>query len=603
MKKFFLAFCTIVMVSSISKAQTANELMSSLSLRQKVAQLFVPAVGSSDEPGIMERYESYVEEGIGGVIINDGNLLPTVIRLNALQAKSKIPLLVSIDGEWGASMRFPQFPYFPRQMQLGALRDEELVYQMGHAVGRELKMIHVGANYAPVVDINVDPLNPVINTRSFGEDKEKVAAYGWAYARGMQEEGIAACLKHFPGHGDTKVDSHRGLPVLDFSRSRLDSLELYPFRYGIDKGVQMVMVGHLNVPCLDPSGTPTSVSPLVVTKLLREELGFKGVIVTDGLGMAGVREFFNGDRKKVVLNAFKAGCDMLIFSGDVKGGIDTIVTAVQNGEIAQAFLDSAVYRILSLKQSQGLLSPEYNNYVEPVGLLEAADSDSDKKLIAQISRKSLVLVHKSPKFKLLGKNSRKVAFLALGAGMEKRVIAMDEAAGYVNGELQNPNLPKKNMGGGPSAYGARRGVGASGAETLGDILNNEANADVFFLERGFTLDDLKAMRKQLKGYRTVVVGFHDTDSRPQNNYGIKDPEIYDYIGEWSSKQNLVGVYCGSPYALDVMPWYENFQAFVIAWADNKYNCTAAGEALTGRIPFEGVLPVRAGGKSVGYAAQ
>lgn len=598
MKKALFILAAVVMSVNVSASQTVDSLLSSMSLREKVAQLFVPMVGSRTDSATFARYESWVEVGVGSVIVMDGNLIHCVEALNALQAKSKIPVLVTIDGEWGASMRFPEFPYFPRQMQLGALRSDELVYKMGVAVGKELKMIHIGVNNAPDVDINVDPRNPVINTRSFGEDREKVARYGWAYAKGMQDQGVAACLKHFPGHGDTNVDSHRGLPVLEFNRARLDSLELYPFRYGIDRGVEMVMLGHLSVPALDPDGIPTSVSKLVVTDLLRNELGFDGIIATDALGMDGVEAYFNGDGPQTALAAYKAGADMLVMPNNFFGCVDIICKAIESGELPEDELDIHVRRILSLKERQGMLSEDYVRRVDTEGLLEAADSDEDKALIAEISRETVLLVHSKKEFKALGSKPGRIAYLALGAGEEKRVIAMDEAAGFIN-----PNIPKKGGKGGPSDYGARRGIGASGAGVLAETLAESVQIDTFFLHRNFNLDELKQMRKLLRRYKTVVLGFHDTDSRPQNNYGIKDQSIYDYVGKWARRQKLIGVYCGSPYALDVMPWYSDFQCFVIAWADNKYNCRAAGEALTGRIEWKGVLPVRAGGHPVGYSAK
>ena len=595
--KLLISVCALAMTIQTAGAQAVDSLLATMTLRQKVAQLFVPTVGSQENPEKVARYESWIKEGVGGMIIMDGRLVPCIDQINRLQAKAAIPMLISIDGEWGASMRFPEFPYFPRQMQLGALQDEELVYKMGIAVGKEMKLIHVGANYAPDVDINCNPANPVINTRSFGEDREKVARYGWAYARGMQEQGIAACLKHFPGHGDTSVDSHRGLPVLEFSRERLDSLELYPFRYCIDQGVQMVMLGHLSVPALDPTGIPTSISKQVVTGLLREQMGFKGLIVTDALGMDGVEAYFDGDGPQTALAAYKAGADMLVMPHDLTGCIDIICKGIESGELSEAELDEHVRRILSLKEAQGLLSPDYVNFVPLEGLVEAADSEEDKALIAEISRKTSVLVHRKWPFRRLRKCSRKVAYLALGAGEEKRVITMDEAAGFYN-----PEVPKGGKGG-PGEYSSRRGVGEPGASVFAQTLCETVKADTFFLHRNFTLDELKEMKEQMKGYKTVILGFHDTDTRPQNNYGIKDPSIYDYIGQWAKEQKLIGVYCGSPYALDVMPWYKDFKAFVIAWADNKYNCRAAAEALTGRIKWSGVLPVRAGGKRAGYKAR
>ena len=224
-----------------------------MSTREKVAQLIVSQTDSYIfSAGHALMTDTLVGiEGIGGLLVIQDSLPRYLNRMNELQQMSKIPLIVSIDGEWGPSMRFSEFPFFPQQMQLGALPSDSLIYEMGLAVAEQCKMVNIHINYAPVVDINVNPKNPVIHARSFGEDRDKVTQYGRAYMKGMQDGGIIACSKHFPGHGDTEVDSHKGLPVLPFSRERLDSLELFPFRDQIKHGVEMVMMGHLHIPALD----------------------------------------------------------------------------------------------------------------------------------------------------------------------------------------------------------------------------------------------------------------------------------------------------------------------------------------------------------------
>lgn len=604
---------SLLCVSAAGKAADVEKILAGMTTRQKVAQLIVPTVGSRASEKQLANYQMWIKEGVGGMIVMDGRLIPCIERINELQKQSSIPMVISIDGEWGASMRFPEFPYFPKQMQLGSLRKPDLVYEMGRAVGREMRLINVLVNYAPDVDININPKNPVINTRSFGEDREKVAVYGSAYARGMQDEGIIACAKHFPGHGDTQVDSHRGLPVLDFSRERLDSLELYPFQRCINDGIGMIMMGHLQVPALDPTGTVTSVSYPVVTELLKEQMGFQGLVVTDALGMDGVNDAFGGDGPQACLAAYKAGVDILLMPLNIIGCIDLMEAEYNAGRLPD--LDQRVLKVLRMKEKLGLFEEGYSPIVNTEGLVEAADSQSDKDLINEISRQSQILV-KGPKgkFRLRG---RKTAYVALGYGEEKRIIPMDEAAGFnpeADGTENNakpvkpeddPNVAKEGGKGGPQDYGARRGIGASGAEIMAATLAKDAHADCYFLPRDFTLEELQELKSQLGGYKKIVLGFHDTDSRPQNNYGIKDPAIYDFIGEWtgeSRKQKFYGVYCGSPYALDVMPWYQNFKAFIISFADNKYNCQAAADILTGKLKAQGVLPVRAGGHPAGYSA-
>ena len=264
-------------------AQDIDSLLGTLSRREKIAQLIIEAIDSKEDPALRARQEQWIREGLGGLIVMDDGLVDNIQMVNELQALARIPMIVSIDGEWGAAMRYYEYAAFPRAMQLGALGDETLVEQAGRVIGEELHALKIFVNYAPVIDINNNPKNPVINTRSFGEDREKVARLGAAYVRGMQSAGVWGSAKHFPGHGDTDVDSHKGLPVLTFNRSRLDSLELYPYRRLIDEGVAMIMVGHLSIPALDSTGTPASISKPIVTGLLRNELGYNGIIITDAL--------------------------------------------------------------------------------------------------------------------------------------------------------------------------------------------------------------------------------------------------------------------------------------------------------------------------------
>ena len=573
--------CSSALYGAGAASPRVEKLLSGLSTRQKVAQLFVMSVDSHEgNAALRAKQMEYVKEGVGGLIVMDGSLMPFARTLNELQEMAAIPLMVALDGEWGVSMRFPEFPYFPRQMQLGALSSPELVYEMGRVVAKEMKLVKLGVNYAPDVDINCNPKNPVINARSFGEDREKVARYGWAYAKGMQDEGVSACAKHFPGHGDTQVDSHRGMPVLDFSLARLDSLEMYPFRHLVSNGVDMVMLAHMSVPALDPTGTPTSVSKPVID-ILRKQMGFDGLVVTDALGMDGVSEFFNNDGPRVCLAAYEAGADVLLMAINYKECINLIVSKIESGELPMEELDAKVRRVLSQKERQGLLDPLYNPMINIETLEDDMKRLGEKELIQKMSDNTVLCAHRDGQTLLKGK----VAYLALGAGEEKRVPNMDD----------DIYKPREGEGGGPAAYGARRGVGESGAEKMAELLGY----DSFFLPRDFTLDDLKEMKARLARYKTVIVGFHDTDSRPQNNFGIKEPAIYDYIGRWSRQQRLVGAYFGSPYALDVMPWFRNFGAFYIGWADNVYNCKSVSEVILGQREALGIFPVSAAGIKAG----
>lgn len=327
----------------------------SMSVRDKVAQLVFVDVYPDRDSAFQAKADSIIfKEQVGGIILMEGNLEQTVRTCNHLQSLVKVPLAVTIDGEFGLGMRISEFRKYPRQGALAALPDGSLIYEMGRQIAKDMRSVKIDVNFAPVVDVNLHPDVNTIGDRSFGPDKRLVADYGSAVMRGMQDGGVVACAKHFPGHGDTAVDSHKALPVLKFPMARLDTVELYPFRKLIKDGVGMVMVGHLLVPELDT--LPASVSKSVVTDLLRKKMRFNGLIVTDALGMEGVLAPFGGSCEKATLAAYKAGVDVLLMPGDVSGGIDLIVDYLGNNRRRLKDLDKRVSRVLELKDKCGKLT-------------------------------------------------------------------------------------------------------------------------------------------------------------------------------------------------------------------------------------------------------
>lgn len=317
-----------------------------MSLRDKVAQLMVPHHYDPEIDSLVAR------DHVGGVIVMLSSKAEVDSLIPKLQASASIPLFVCMDAEWGAAMRLKQD--YKRLPKAAYINSDEQAYEIGKTIGGQLRELGIHANLAPVADVNTNPDNPVIGTRSFGADPVLVSSRACAYARGQRDAGIASCAKHFPGHGDSSVDSHQALPVLEHSRERLDSVELLPFRHLIDEGVEMVMTGHLSVPALDPSGTPASVSAPVCT-FLRDSLGFQGVIVTDGMGMKGVTDFFAGDQVAACVAAFKAGADMILALTHTRQVIDAITALVQSGEYPLEELDAKVLRVLELKRKLGII--------------------------------------------------------------------------------------------------------------------------------------------------------------------------------------------------------------------------------------------------------
>ncbi len=335
----------------------AERQLRQMSLDEKIAQLFIIRLNGRFQNAQSPSYQqtvSLVEEfGAGGMMFGPGTPMTQVAMANDLQRKAEVPLLVSQDTEWGVGMRIDEATSFPPAMALGAARDASLSYRVGHATAQEARALGVHQLYAPVADVNNNPNNPIINVRSFGEKPELVGTLASAFARGAREGGTLATVKHFPGHGDTDVDSHRNLPVLRFDRARLDSLELVPFRQVLDDGIASVMTGHLALPSLEPNASlPASLSRNVTTDLLRTELGFDGLVVTDALNMNAVRREFGAGETAV--RVLEAGADLILMSTNPRVAHDAIRRAVDRGRLTPAEIDESVRRLLEAKQELGL---------------------------------------------------------------------------------------------------------------------------------------------------------------------------------------------------------------------------------------------------------
>ena len=325
----------------------ADSVYRQLNMDQRLGQLFMVAAYSGGEKMNRPLIEQLIrEQQIGGLIFMQGTPTAQALQTNDYQKMSTVPLLIGMDAEWGLGMRLTGVRDFPRQLMLGAIRDSTLVYTMAAAIANQCKRLGVHIDFAPVLDVNNNPNNPVINFRSFGEDKERVARWGYQYMRGLQEYGIMACAKHFPGHGDTDVDSHKDLPIISKSKEQLDALELYPFKRLIEQGIGAVMVAHLQVPALDSNAqTPTTLSEPTITQLLKEDLGFNGLIFTDALNMQGVAKYFSPG--EIDLKAFMAGNDVLLFSQDVASGKAQLKKAstVATDRLTKFHLNDLVTRI------------------------------------------------------------------------------------------------------------------------------------------------------------------------------------------------------------------------------------------------------------------
>ncbi|MDR1056576.1 MAG: hypothetical protein LBL90_12325, partial [Prevotellaceae bacterium] len=338
-----------------------DSVINTLTLREKIAQSFMIAAYSNQGQKHIDNITSLIKnQHVGGLVFFQGTPTKQAELTNTYQSISKVPLLVGMDAEWGVSMRLDSVIAFPKNMTLGAVTDNNLIYKLGAEIARQCKLLGVHINFAPSVDVNNNPENPVINTRSFGENQYNVAEKGIALMRGMQDNGVFASAKHFPGHGDTNTDSHHDLPVIPYEKDRLDTLELYPFKQLIENGIASVMVGHLYISAIDTKDEkPASLSEKIIRSILKNELNFDGLIITDALNMKAVK---GKTEEHLVVAAVKAGNDILLMPDDVSGGIDAIETAIKNEELSESQIKNICRKILTAKYRAGL------NKYKPINL-------------------------------------------------------------------------------------------------------------------------------------------------------------------------------------------------------------------------------------------
>ena len=358
-----------------------------MSVRQKVAQLFIVEISRNPSPAAKAYQDSLAGYyGLGNVILMEGSIKNFLNRLDELNSLAQIPIMVAVDGEWGAAMRFPEYLPYPRQAQLSRIEKngEKLLYKMGRNVGRELKDINVMVNYAPVADVSKH-YTETGALRTLSDDPRQVSLWMTAYMKGMQDAGIYACGKHYPGHGGTTVDSHFALPVIMNSKAYMDTVDLYPFKNLIDNGVEMIMLAHISVPAIDPSGVPMSISPILVNDVLKGEQGFKGVVITDAIAMAGLT---NEGRTPVeaVLAVYKAGSDMLLMPDEPIKCIEALAKAVESGELPMDELDNKVRKVLMLKARVGYLEKDFSPHVKNLDHKIAAARRRDFRLIKKMRR-------------------------------------------------------------------------------------------------------------------------------------------------------------------------------------------------------------------------
>ncbi len=525
----------------------ADSIFNTLTPDERIGQLFMVAAYSNKDSSHIKKIQELISNSkIGGLIFMQGGPLRQAELINSYQKLSKIPLMVSIDGEWGLAMRLDSTVKYPWQMTLGAIQNEQLIYEMGVDIGEQCKRLGIHVNFAPVVDVNVNPKNPIINARSFGENRENVANKGIAYMKGMQSVNIMANAKHFPGHGDTDKDSHKSLPTINHNKARMDSVELFPFKRLIENGLASMMVAHLNIPAYSQENTATTLSKEVVTGLLQDTLGFKGLIFTDALNMKGVSSLF--EPGIVDIKALLAGNDVLLFSEDVPTAIAEINKAIENGEITREEIDKRCLKILRAKQWEGL---DKYKIVEIKNLYNDLNKREYELLNRQLSESALtVLKNEDNLIPLKELDTLRMASISIGEG------GINEFQHGLSLYHQVDHFNETNMPG-KKNYNAI-------IDTLGT-------------------------------YNTVVVSIHKSDKNPWKSYSI-GKGVSPFLYGLSKKTKVILVVFANPYSLIDFSAVEKTAGLIMAYQNSTYSKEAAAQLIFGGIGANGKLPVSVSNK-------
>lgn len=549
MKKIFLLFIVLFVYQinaqvdplktndSIAQVKWVDSIMSKMNIDQKIGQLFMVAAFSNKDKSHTDFIENLIlKYDLGNLVFMQGTAEGHASLINKYQKIAKIPLLIAIDGEWGLDMRIKNTVKFPYNMALGAIRNDRLIAEFGKRLGQQVKRVGIHVNFAPVVDINTNPKNPIIGNRSFGEDKYDVTEKSLQFTKGIQSEKVIACAKHFPGHGDTSQDSHKTLPTVDFSAERIDSVELYPYYKLFEAGLGSIMAAHLSIPSLESNAQlPTSLSYNVVTKIAKEKMQFKGLIFTDALNMKGAANFASPG--EIDLQAFMAGNDVLLFPENVPAAIVAIKKALKDGRVTQERLDESVEKILKAKYWVGL-----HNYkpVDLNNLSEDLNTIQDKLLNQKLVRSSITLVKNTDNLlpiKHLDKN--RIAYVKFGH------------------KSNNYSFVKR--------------------------LNDYTKVDVV---ESKNLDELL---QKLKDYDTVIIGFH-TSLGAYASYHISEEDMVKLQAIARKHKVILDVFA-SPYSLLNIKSFTNIDAVIVSYQNSDLAQDISAQMIFGALDMKGKLPV------------
>lgn len=550
----------------------ADKLLRKMSVEEKVGQLVNVGINAKfanrESPFFKDLERHVVENKVGGIIFFGAPLYETTIIANRMQSLAKVPLLMSLDAETGIGMRFEDATNFPWAMAVAATGEPEFARRMGVITGREAKAIGIRHVYAPVLDVNNNAANPVINVRSFGEDPADVSRFGVAFAQGIQSQNVIATAKHFPGHGDTAVDSHRGLPIIDHSRESLEKTELVPFRAAVAGGIASVMIAHIALPQIDgeeisplanyrggdaeagaeivkeKATIPATLSYKVQTEILRKDMGFKGLIVSDAMSMSGLTLYFTQEEAGV--RAFLAGTDILEKPADVDAMLRGLATAVRSGRIPMDRLDESVRRQLAWKYEVGLFKEKITS-IDQIDTIVSGPETT--KLTDEIATRALTLV----------KNSNGTIPL----DRTKRIAVLGISNGF-DGPLTMASL-----------NGSLRAAGVRFTPA--------------YIQENSTPEQIEAARQAVSGADVVVVGLYGrVRSGARNSVGIPDGGAAILRSLIAARKTVIGVSFGNPYVLSSFP---EMDTYLVAYGDMPSLQRAAGRGLTGQQDITGRLPI------------
>ncbi len=520
-----------------------DSIYNKLSDEERLGQLFMIRAHSDKGADYEAKVENIIiKHKVGGLCFFQGTPKRQAELTNRYNTKANLPLMIAMDAEWGLGMRFPKTNIsFPKQLTLGAIQDNRLIYNMGKEIARQCRRLGVHVNFAPVLDINNNPNNPVINYRSFGEDRYNVTAKGFMYASGMQDYKVMACAKHFPGHGDTDVDSHYDLPVINHNLARLDSIEMYPFKVLAQHGLQSMMLGHLSIPALDNTkNQPSSLSPKIVTTLLKEKINYQGLLFTDGLGMKGVSKHY--DAGEIEANALIAGNDILLLPQDVPAAMSQIKKAITEGRLSKDEVEKKVRKVLLAKYKLGL---DRRLVVNANNLMNELNTPKAEVLRSELIKASMTLV-RDP----------------YGLVPFRRIDTLNFAS---------------------------LAVGSSSQTTFQKTLNKYATVSHYQTGKELSASSITSLVNRLKRFKVVFVSMHDMSSRASKNFGISSstPALIKALAKHTK---VIVVVFGNPYSLK---YFDDAPIVLQAYEDNKLTQSLAAQGLFGAYAMNGKLPITA----------